>query len=83
MNGERFALPFGRCLRPNPDPKPPRLETGSRIRWLPDGEEGILAAVSSESIALQRDESEACVYNRMTMAVRERIAVLAPEEDDA
>jgi hypothetical protein len=72
-----FVVPFyGRCVSPNPEPTPARFEAGRRVVWSADREEGTLLHVSPESITVRWDESGIAVYNRCTLAARERVVVL-------
>jgi hypothetical protein len=72
-----FVVPFyGRCVSPNPEPTPARFETGRRVVWSADREEGTLLHVSPEFITVRWDESGIAVYNRCTLAARERVVVL-------
>jgi hypothetical protein len=72
-----FAVPFfGRCLSPQPEPKPTRFEAGRRVVWSADREEGTLLHVTPEFITVRWDESGIAVYNRCTLAARERVVVL-------
>lgn len=72
-----LSLPFhGRCVSPNPEPAPARFETGCRVVWSADREEGTLLQVTPEFIAVRWDESGIAVYNRCTLAARERVVVL-------
>ena len=72
-----FVVPFyGRCVSPNPEPTPARFETGCRVVWSADREEGTLLHVSPEFITIRWDESGIAVYNRCTLAARERVGVL-------
>ena len=77
MSTPAFAVPcYGRCVSPNPEPKPARFETGCRVVWSADREEGTLIHVSPESITVRWDESGVAVYSRCTLAARERVVVL-------
>ena len=72
-----FTVPFhGRCVSPNPEPAPARFEAGRRVVWSADREEGTLLQVTPESITVRWDESGIAVYNRCTLAARERVVVL-------
>jgi hypothetical protein len=72
-----FVVPFyGRCVSPNPEPTPARFETGRRVVWSADREEGTLLHVSPEFITVRWDESGIAVYHRCTLAARERVVVL-------
>ena len=73
-----FAVPFpsSRCLSPLPEPREPCFETGRRVVWSADREEGTLLHVSPESITVRWDQSGIAVYNRCTLAARERVVVL-------
>jgi hypothetical protein len=74
------CLPFfGRCLHPQPEPTPARFETGRRVIWAADREEGTVLHVSPESITIRWDESGIAVYSRCTLAARERVVVLETE----
>jgi hypothetical protein len=80
MSTALFALPFnGRCLSPNPEPAPRRFETGCRVCWIPDREEGTVVGLTLDAVAIEWDESEYCVYPLCGGAVRDRIAVLEQE----
>jgi hypothetical protein len=71
------CLPFfGRCISPLPEPRPARFEAGRRVIWSADREEGTLLHVSPEFITVRWDESGIAVYNRCTLAARERVVVL-------
>jgi hypothetical protein len=75
-----FAVPFcGRCVCPLPEPVAARFETGRRVVWSADREGGTLLHVSPESITVRWDESGIAVYNRCTLAARERVVVLETE----
>jgi hypothetical protein len=77
MSAAGFALPFfGRCVSPQPEPTPARFEAGGRVVWSADREEGTLLHVSPESITVRWDQSGIAVYNRCTLAARERVVVL-------
>ena len=77
MSAAAFAVPFyGRCVNPNPEPAPARFEIGRRVVWSADREEGTLLHVTPESITVRWDESGIAVYNRCTLAARERVVVL-------
>ena len=79
-----FSLPFhGRCVSPNPEPKPARFEAGRRVVWSADREEGTLLQVTPEFIAVRWDESGVAVYNRGTLAARERVVVLETADREA
>ena len=79
-----FAVPFnGRCVSPNPEPKPAQFETGRRVVWSADREEGTLLHVSPEFITVRWDESGIAVYNRGTLAARERVVVLETADREA
>ena len=84
MSAATFAVPFyGRCVNPNPEPKPARLEAGRRVVWSADREEGTLLHVSAEWITVRWDESGIAVYSRCTLAARERVVVLeTPAQED-
>jgi len=80
MSAAAFSLPFfGRCVSPQPEPTPARFEIGRRVVWSADREEGTLLHVSPESITVCWDESGIAVYNRCTLAARERVVVLETE----
>ena len=77
MSAVSFAVPFhGRCVSPNPEPMPARFEAGRRVVWSADREEGTLLQVTPECITVRWDESGIAVYNRCTLAARERVVVL-------
>jgi hypothetical protein len=77
MSASTFLVPFsGRCVSPNPEPKPVRFEAGRRVVWSADREEGTLLHVSPEFITIRWDESGLAVYGRCTLATRERVVVL-------
>ena len=77
MSAFAFSVPFfSRCISPLPEPKPARFEAGRRVVWSADREEGTLLQVSPESITVRWDESGIAVYNRCTLAARERVVVL-------
>jgi hypothetical protein len=79
-----FSLPFhGRCVSPNPEPKPARFEAGRRVVWSADREEGTLLHVSPESITVRWDQSGIAVYNRCTLAASERVIVLETVNPEA
>ena len=79
------CLPFfGRCISPLPEPREPHFEAGRRVIWSADREEGILLHVSPEFITVRWDESGIAVYNRCTLAARERIVLLeTPTTEDS
>ena len=84
MSTAAFAVPFyGRCVSPNPEPTPARFETGRRVVWSADREEGTLLQVTPEFITVRWDESAIAVYNRCTLAARERVVVLDTTEWEA
>ena len=77
MSAATFSWPFpGRCVTPTPSPKPTRFETGRRVVWSADREEGTLLQVTPEFITIRWDESGIAVYSRCTLAARERVIVL-------
>ena len=80
MSALAFSVPFlGGCLSPLPEPKPECFEAGRRVVWSADREGGTLLHVSPESITVRWDESGIAVYNRCTLAARERVVVLGTE----
>ena len=84
MSATAFAVPFyGRCVSPLPEPAAARFETGRRVVWSADREEGTLLQVTPEAITVRWDESGIAVYHRCTLAARERVLVLetVAEED--
>ena len=84
MSAFAFSVPFfGRCISPLPEPKPERFEAGRRVVWSADREEGTLLHVSPESITVRWDESGIAVYNRCTLAARERVIVLETVNPEA
>jgi hypothetical protein len=74
---------FSRCISPLPEPKGPRFETGRRVVWSADREEGTLLHVSPESITVRWDESGIAVYSRCTLAARERVIILETPTQEA
>ena len=71
-----FAVPFNsRYLSPNPEPAPARFETGRRVVWSADREEGFVAAVTDEAVCIHWDESQWTWYPLNSVAA-ERIVVL-------
>ena len=84
MSAFAFSVPFfGRCISPLPEPKPERFEAGRRVVWSADREEGTLLHVSPESITVRWDESGIAVYDRCTLAARERVIVLETPTTEA
>ena len=85
MSAFAFSVPsFSRCISPLPEPKPARFEAGRRVIWSADREEGTLLHVSPEFITIRWDESGIAVYNRCTLAARERIVLLeTPTTEDS
>jgi hypothetical protein len=77
MSAFALSVPFfSRCISPLPEPREPRFEAGRRVVWSADREEGTLLHVSPDSITVRWDESGIAVYNRCTLAARERVVVL-------
>jgi hypothetical protein len=84
VSAATFLLPFfGRCVSPQPEPAVARFETGRRVVWSADREEGTLLHVSPESITVRWDQSGIAVYNRCTLTARERVVVLDTTEWEA
>lgn len=77
MSAALFAIPFsGRCVAPNPEPKPARFQKGARVVWLTDREEGFVGEVTDDAVCIHGDESSWAWYPLRSVAARERIMVL-------
>jgi hypothetical protein len=77
-----FALPFGRCLSPSPEPKPRHLERGCRVVWTHDFEAGWVISLTPDAVTVWWDETGYCVYSRCSLAVQERIAVVDIDDEE-
>jgi hypothetical protein len=73
---ELFALPFGRCLSPSPQPKSLPLEPGALVVWTADREYGLVSAVTPDAVCVFWQESPHCWYPLNSIAATERIALI-------
>jgi hypothetical protein len=70
-----FGVPLpGRCLSPRPYPETRPFAKGDRVCWIPDQEEGTVAAANQHAVCIHWDESQYCWYPLSSGAI-ERIAV--------
>jgi hypothetical protein len=67
-----FAVPFyGRCISPQPEPRPARFEVGARVVFLDDRDEGcVTGLIPGAAIAIRWEHAG-------------RIAVLGWQEEEA
>jgi hypothetical protein len=76
------ALPFyGRCLHPQPEPKPARFEKGARVVWIPDHDEGeVTGVIPGLAVASAWDSTRRVEWYAMCSGAMDRIATLNRQE---
>jgi hypothetical protein len=84
MSAAAFAIPFyGRCVSPQPQPRPARFRKGARVAWVTDQEEGTVGEVTEHAVCIHWDESTWMWYPLCSVAARERIVVLETVDPEA
>ena len=80
-----FALPFfGRCVSPQPEPRPARFEVGARVVFLDDRDEGyVTGLIPGAAIAIRWKNAGRIEWYPVFGGAVERIAVLVCQEEEA
>jgi hypothetical protein len=77
-----FALPFGRCLSPQPYPEKPAFQRGDRVVWNLDFEQGWVTSVTEHTLLIDWDESGVKVYPCTSGALEHIVAIGLDGEGD-
>ena len=85
MSAAAFAVPFyGRCVSPNPAPKPACFEVGARVVFLDDRDEGyVTGLIPGQAVAIRWENAGRIEWYALCSGAIERIAVLGWQEEDA
>jgi hypothetical protein len=78
-----FAIPFyGRCISPQPEPRPAGFEVGARVVFLDDRDEGyVTGLISGAAIAIRWENARSIEWYPLCGGAVERIAVLGWQEE--
>jgi hypothetical protein len=76
-----FAVPFyGRCISPQPEPRPARFKVGARVVFLEDRDEGyVTGLIPGQAVAIRWENAGRIEVYSMFSGAMERIAVLATD----
>jgi hypothetical protein len=76
-----FAVPFyGRCISPQPEPRPAGFEVGARVVFLDDRDEGcVTGLIPGAAIAIRWENAGRIEVYSMFSGAMDRIAVLATD----
>jgi hypothetical protein len=77
-----FALPFGRCLSPQPYRAQSALKKGDRVVWNLDFEQGGVTSVTEHALSIDWDESGVKVYPCTSGALEHIVAIGLDGEGD-
>jgi hypothetical protein len=81
MSTAAFAVPFaGRCVSPQPEPRPVRFEVGARVVFLDDRDEGyVTGLIPGQAVAIRWGNAGRIEVYSMFSGAMDRIAVLETE----
>jgi len=79
-----FAVPFyGRCISPQPEPRPARFEVGARVVFLDDRDEGhVTGLIPGAAIAIRWEHAGRIEWYPLCGGAAQRIAVLGWQEEE-
>jgi hypothetical protein len=80
-----FAVPFyGRCISPQPEPRPARFEVGARVVFLDDRDEGcVTGLIPGAAIAIRWENTGRIERYPLCGGAAQRIAVLGWQDEEA
>jgi hypothetical protein len=84
MSAAAFTIPFfGRCISPNPKPRPARFEVGARVVFLDDRDEGyVTGLIPGQAVAVRWENAGRIEWYPLFGGAAQCIAVLGWQEED-